>query len=257
MSICKLGKLSIGLVLISFGIGCAPVRLIEENDPKIEQGMTAYQEALEVFVNQTLANYELCESHQGNFGSLSEMVCTDDDPDVESLCNAEIETERLRAEEQAESSCRQASYEENRKSFYITHAAKLSVLKTRANVLDSMGICVRAMSGISKAAVGVVPAEIRDAIDVDAAQEAKNCTEIIVNTVLENHKAMGLNHRCIDNPGPEPCPVQYRNIDLTTWDSAVQAQFYFPTQLDTLLQNIRIVLFLEEAKKRGVTSEGG
>ena len=247
--------LFVGLALISILVGCAPVRLIEENDPQIEQGMTEYQKALAVFVRRTLASYESCQVYQEALDRTGEMQCVDSTEEAQQLCNVAILAEKTRLEKLARKNCEGASYEANRTDFYIEQEARISVLKTRASVLDSMGICVSAMNGVSKAVRGSVPEEISAAVGTESAARANNCTEIVVNTVLENHKSMGLTHKCIDQPNADGCPEQYQNIDLATWNSAVQAGFYFPTMLDTLVQNIRIVLFLEEAKKRGAGSD--
>jgi hypothetical protein len=231
------------------------VRLIEENDPRIEQGMADYQQSLEVFVGKTLANYESCEIFGDKLKTAEKMECLDGSAEARLICDDVIAAEITSLAISVEESCSAARYDTVREEFYIEQEARLSVMKTRAAVLDSMGICVRAMNGVAKATSGVLPAAFRGAINVDDVQSANNCTAIIVNAVFENHQEMGLNHRCIDDPTYQLCPDQYKSVDPSTWNSAMQAGFYFPIMLETLQQNIRIVLFLEEAKKRGSQNE--
>jgi hypothetical protein len=112
--------------------------------------------------------------------------------------------EQCGASRDAAEACRAASYANGAESFYIPEAARLSVLHSIAAVLDSAGAC------------------------------KANCTEGLVQTVIENHEALAEGHRHIDEGlGPE------------------QAARFFLVQRDTLVQNVRIVLLLEEARNRG------
>lgn len=218
---------------------CAPVRLLESNDPKIEAGMEAYQEVMENFVERTLLNYERCKLYRAEMALLSQMVCEDDSAEVRELCEIEIQTDRERVGQSVEKSCSAASYDDNREGFYIPQQARLSVLKTRASVLDSMGVCAAAVNGVAKIVNAAVPGEVRSAVDDFQQGQPANCTEILVTTVLDNHKALAEIHAILDKK------------DANGEDAATQAALALPIQRDTLVQNISIVLFLEEAKKRG------
>ena len=68
-----------GLLLV---VACAPVRQIESHDRKIEQGMPEYQEPLQAFVQQTLADYEFCHENQIELGLLQQMQCGDGSAEV-------------------------------------------------------------------------------------------------------------------------------------------------------------------------------
>ena len=80
---------------------------------------------------------------------------------------------------------------------------------------------------------------------------AGNCTEILVSAVLDNHKALASGHHCLDQIDADRCGDFVPTDSTIEWDAAEQAQFFLPVLLETLIQNIRIVLFLEQAKKRG------
>jgi len=249
---------AVSATLLFGTFGCAPVQLLEGNDVRIEQGMTEYQEAVEIFVNEVLANYESCRIHGEEQGILEQMQCSDGSEEVQSLCNEEIQAAREESTLLAKEACNAASYMGNRIDFYIPTEAKLSVLKSRAMVLDSSGICVGAIEAGTKALKAVMPDSVGAALGTEEVQKANNCTQAVVNVVIENHRALALNHRCIDNPAYSGCPELFSGIavDDGTWNPAVQASFFLPTMLDTLIQNVRVVLVLEEAKKRGAGDEG-
>lgn len=236
---------------------CAPVRLIEENDPRIEAGMTEYQSALQVFVQATLANYEACRVGSEALARAERMSCDEGSAEVRHLCEEIVRADEAELAAQVDASCTAASFAANQRSFYIEQEARLRVLKTRASVLDAMGICVSAINGVGKAVSGLVPSEIRAAINVASTEQANNCTEILVDTVVQNHVELGTTHSCIDIPNQETCPEDFKDIDVSDWNNAEQALGFLPIMLDTLNQNVRVVLFLEEAKKRGGSSEEG
>ncbi len=227
------------IMLLLVIASCAPVRLLESNDPKIEEGMSEYQEALEGFVQRTLLNYERCKLNRAEMARLARMICEDGSAEVRELCEAEVLADRERMGRAVEKTCTAASYDGTRESFYIPQETRLSVLKTRAAVLDSTGVCAAAMKGVTKLVDSVVPGEVRGAIGDFQEGESANCTEIVVTTVLDNHRALGEGHARIDE------------IDAEGGDAATQAGAFLPLQRDTLVQNVSIVLFLERAKKRG------
>ena len=103
-----------------------------------------------------------------------------------------------------------------------------------------MGVCAAAVNGVAKLFNSEVPSEVQSAVDEFKEGEPANCTEIGVKTVLENHKALDEGHKLIDAKGG---------------DAVTQAELFLPVQRDTLVHNIGIVLFLEEAKKRGDQSQ--
>lgn len=179
--------------------GCAGARLLPGSDPRIEAGMTGYQESLETFVRQTLLHYEQCTASRDDVAA-----------------------------------CRAASYANGAESFYIPEAARLSVLRNLAAVLDSTGACQTAASGLASFVTALIPPKIHDLSGAGEAAGSANCTERLVQTVIENHEALAEGHRRIDEVlGPG------------------QAEPFFLIQRDTLVQNVRIVLLLEAARKRG------
>lgn len=179
--------------------GCVPVRLLERNDERIEEGMARYQESLETFVRQTLFNYAQCAAN----------------PDQTSPCQA-------------------ASYENSQRSFYIPEAARLSVLQSRAAVLDSVGACDAVASGIATFVNSLIPPEIDEVMGTSGAAPNANCTQALVQAVIDNHEALAEGHHRIEAIAGQD-----------------QAAGFFQIQRDTLVQNVRVVLLLEEAKKRG------
>jgi hypothetical protein len=188
----------VSLIVVALS-GCVPVRLLERNDERIAQGMVRYQESLETFVRQTLFNYSQCASNP-------------DEP----------------------SACRAASYENGQRSFYIPEAARLSVLQSRAAVLDSAGACDAAATGIATFVNSLIPPEIDEIAGARGTATHANCTQALVQTVIDNHEALAEGHHRIEAVA-----------------GADQADGFFRIQRDTLVQNVRVVLLLEEAKKRG------
>jgi len=232
--------------------GCAPVRLVESNDPKIEEGIIAYQELLETFVQQTLVNYELCSINHTALASVEKMQCDAATPQVQALCEAEIESEREQLAQAADEACAAASFRQAQSNFYIPQEARLNVMKTRASVLDSMGACAAAVNGMTKLAAALVPAPVKGALDsLDENSGAPNCTVVLVSTVLENHRELASGHILIDQIKLNDCDSQLSGVCTDHIEAARQAGLYMPTMLETLIQNARIVLVLEEAKKRG------
>ena len=229
----------VGSITLALIASCAPVRLLESNDPRIEEGVGQYQEALEGFVQSTLVRYEECAENKAEMRRLSAMTCQDGSDEVRALCADEIEADKRRVSEAVEVACTAASYAGNRESFYIPQEARLSVLKNRAAVLDSVGVCGAAVKGVANFVAGLVPEEVRRAVGTTDEGEPANCTQILVQTVLDNHRALGNGHKRLDA------------VDAQGGDAAAQAALFLPTQRDTLVQNVRIVLFLEQAKKRG------
>lgn len=223
--------------------GCAPVRLLEGNDPRIEEGVAAYQESLEVFVRRTLFSYEQCDANREEAARLAQMSCEDDSEAVVAACEVEIAAERARLDEAVAATCGAASYPSGQQSFYIPEGARLSVLRSRAAVLDSAGVCGAAAEGIATFVSPLIPSEIRDVVGADTAEPDASCTEILVQTVIDNHDALAEGHRRIDEIAAEG--------SASGLSLAEQAGGFFPIQRDTLVQNVRIVLLLEEAKKRG------
>jgi len=232
-------------------IGCAPVRLVESNDPKIEEGMISYQELLETFVQQTLVNYELCSINHTALVSVEAMQCDADTPEVQALCEAEIESEQEQLAQAADESCAAASFRESQRSFYIPQEARLNVLKTRASVLDSMGACAAAINGVTKLVGAVIPESVMGAVDsVDENSGAPNCTVVLVSAVLENHRELARSHNFLDQLSFDDCDSQLSGVCSDHVEAAKQARLFMPTMLETLIQNARIVLVIEEAKKR-------
>lgn len=239
-------KYLVSLAVIGLA-ACAPVRLLEGNDPRIEQGMAEYQEALETFVRQTLFNYRQCEANRAEAESLAAMSCEGTSDAVVEACEAQIQQQRAEAEQAAASACRAASFTSGQESFYIPEAARLSVLRSRAAVLDSAGVCGAAAEGVARFVNALVPPRIRDVTGGDSGEPNANCTEILVQTVVENHDALAAGHQLIT----DEIAAEENAGGLSL---AEQAEAFFGLQLDTLVQNVRIVLVLEEAKKRGNTT---
>lgn len=223
--------------------GCTPVRLLESNDPRIEEGVAAYQESLETFVRRTLFSYEQCDASRLEAVRLAQMSCEGADEAVVAACEAEVAAERERVDEAVAATCDAASYASGQRSFYIPESARLSVLRSRAAVLDSAGACGAAAEGIATFVSPLIPSEIRDVVGADAEQPGSSCTEILVQTVIDNHEALAEGHRRIDEIAGEG--------STDGLSVAEQAEGFFLIQRDTLVQNVRIVLLLEEAKKRG------
>ena len=251
----KVIKISRALVLAGSMLifGCAEVRLVESNDPKIEEGMMAYQELLETFVQQTLVNYELCSINHTALVSVERMPCDAATPEVQALCEAEIESEREQLAQATDESCAAASFREAQRNFYIPQEARLNVLKTRASVLDSMGACAAAINGMTKLVGAVVPDRVKGALNsLDENSGAPNCTVVLVSAVLENHRELANGHQdVIDQIELDDCDSQLSGACTDHVGAAKQAGLYMPTMLETLIQNVRIVLLIEEAKKRG------
>ena len=185
--------------------GCITVTLVEPYDETIDKGATAYQEALEKFVIETTESYKACLGRDG-------------------------------------AACEKASYSAQKDAFYNPQTAKLLVLKTRAQSLDSLGLCASVFefaSSLSKETISdpqirgwVAPFE-------EGAPVPQNCTEIQVDTVLKNHALMASVHEDLETKPAEEAASQ-------VVDRNALGLFR-----DTLVQNIKILLFVENAKKRG------
>jgi hypothetical protein len=228
------------LAVASFA-ACTPVRLLEPADPRIEDGVAAYQESLETFVRRTERGYRQCEAQREEAMRLARASCEGSSRAVVEACDARIREDRSRVDLAVASSCGGASYDNARDSFYIPEAARLSVLRSRAAVLDSTGACAAAARGLAALVGTSISAQVRNALGTDSAEPGANCTEAVVQTVIDNHDALAEGHRRID---------QIAADSMDGLGLADQAEAFFQIQRDTLVQNVRIVMLLEEAKKR-------
>jgi hypothetical protein len=135
--------------------------------------------------------------------------------------------------------CVKARYASREADFYLPEEAALRVLKNRAAAFDSIGACEALMEGIAKLATAAIADEqIREWVlpYKQGAKPPSNCTELQIDTVLMNHKLLGTLHMANDAKG---------DLEAARQATAITRMY------ETLVQNIRIALFVENAKKRG------
>ncbi len=185
-------------------LGGCNLRLADPYVPAIEEGLPPYQKALETFVLTTRDHYQACRDGKAE-------------------------------------ACQAASYAASKQSFYVPQEAALLVLETKAQVIDSLGLCKIAYEAIAELAQTTIsdPALSQE---VDKIKSAKalpgNCTEVQIDTILKNQALMAETHQALDRMAPERAAAQVLDHDA------------LGTFRDTLVQNIKIALFLENAKKR-------
>lgn len=219
-------------------VGCQ-VQLVERHDPRISQGLSDYQLALEDFTLKVLDSYAQCDLYRGQLAEIRKVDCSIEPVATRNACQARKDKDAADAGAKAEQACTAASYPANAESFYFPNEALLRVLVVRARVLDSGGACIGALGSVKRLAASVTDERLRQSVSTMGAFETRNCTEVQMQQILNNHNVLKTQHQTIDR------------FDAEDQSGPQQASMLIQVARDTLEQNIQIALFLEEAKKRG------
>lgn len=219
--------------------GCA-VQLVEENDPRIEEGLSDYQTALEEFQLRVTDAYGRCAFYRGLVGEIERRDCaTETSTNARSQCEMRIAEDLQSATFNRDEMCDAASYQGNLEDFYFPEEARLRVLVTRAGILDSSGACARLSRGVARLAETVTDETIREWIGDFEGGDSANCTALQLRRVQANHTLLRQGHQRLDER------------DREDGSGPEQAKAFLPTAHETLVQSISIALFIERAKRRG------
>ena len=231
------GKSILVVMLAGTLAGCA-VQLVEENDPRIEEGLSEYQTALEEFRLRVTDAYERCAFYRGLVTEIERRDCTTE-PSASAQCEVQVAEDLQSAGFNRDEMCDSASYRGNLDGFYFPEEARLRVLVTRARILDSSGACALLSRGVARLAETVTDETIREWIGNFEGGNSANCTSLQLEQLQANHDLLRQGHQRLDER------------DRQDGSGPEQAKAFLPTAYETLVQSISIALFIERAKRRG------
>lgn len=93
-------------------VGCQ-VQLVEQHDPRISQGLSDYQLALEDFTLKVLDSYAQCDLYRSQFAEIRKVDCSIEPVATRNACQARKDKDAADAGAKAEQACTtatQASY---------------------------------------------------------------------------------------------------------------------------------------------------